>query len=300
MLLKSKLNRGFENFFYRAFIIVITLGFLLFFTSKLWLYDDNPIKQTPFNRDIAGLEQTTLVLKKWHYNPDKLLMEVMLETKHTGADQVKPTFAFAAKASQTLEVYPVKIVYQQNNQYVLHISQVPEDYKVIGVFVKELRDPKILESAARDQLLAEKGSIDESIELELPKPKEKIIVGDYREIQLDKTLDVKTESAYQVEFISLEIAQIDRQITTLETQQLPLQDEIISSIKNEITQLESELVYKTDDEKDGVQQQIAKKKVAIENVLEKQEQYEQRIEELQQKRVKLLEKIEKIHEGKQF
>lgn len=272
------------------------MSLLLFFTSKWWLYDDDPIKQTPFNRDIAGLDQTTLVLKKWHYNPDKLLMEVMLETKHTGADQVKPTFAFAAKASQTMDVYPIKIVYQQDNQFVLHIEQVPKDYKVIGVFVKELRDPKILESAARDQLLAEKGSIDKSIELELPKPKEKIVVGDYREIQLDKTLDIKSKLAYQVEFISLEILQLDRQIETLETQQLPLQDEIVASIKNEIVQLESEQVYKTDDEKQAVQQQIAKKKVAIENVREKQKQYEERIQALQQKREKLLEKIEKIQQ----
>ncbi|MEC1177257.1 hypothetical protein P9B03_02070 [Metasolibacillus meyeri] len=294
--MKSKLNRGFENFFYRAFIIVFAMSLLLFFTSKWWLYDDDPIKQTPFNRDIAGLDQTTLVLKKWHYNPDKLLMEVMLETKHTGADQVKPTFAFAAKASQTMDVYPIKIVYQQDNQFVLHIEQVPKDYKVIGVFVKELRDPKILESAARDQLLAEKGSIDKSIELELPKPKEKIVVGDYREIQLDKTLDIKSKLAYQVEFISLEILQLDRQIETLETQQLPLQDEIVASIKNEIVQLESEQVYKTDDEKQAVQQQIAKKKVAIENVREKQKQYEERIQALQQKREKLLEKIEKIQQ----
>lgn len=296
---KSKLNKGLENIFYKVFIVLLAMFFLLFFTSKWWLYDDAPIKQTPFHKEIVGLEQTTLILKKWSYNPNKSLMEVMLETKHTGADQVKPTFAFAAKASQTMDVYPVKVVYQQDNQFVLHISEVPKDYKIIGVFVKELRDPKILESAARDQLLAEKGSIDDSVELELPKPKEKIVVGDYREIQVDKTLSVKTKLGYQEEFISLEIAQLDRQIKTIETKQLPLQGEIIASIKNEIAQLESELIYQTEDEEQEVQQQIVKKKVAIENVNEKQKQYEQRIQTLQQKRMKLLEKIDVIHAGKQ-
>lgn len=82
-------------------------------------------------------------------------MEVLLETRHTGSDSVKPTFAFAAKSSK-LESYPVKIIYQKDNHFVLHISKVPEDYSVIGLFVKEIRDQKILESEARDKLFAEK------------------------------------------------------------------------------------------------------------------------------------------------
>ena len=74
----------------------------------------------------------------------------------------------------------MKIIYQKDNHFVLHISKVPEDYSVIGLFVKEIRDQKILESEARDKLFAEKGAVDPAAILELPKPKEKIIVGDYR------------------------------------------------------------------------------------------------------------------------
>lgn len=292
--MKLKINKGLENKFYVSLMSFLIISFLIIFTSKLWMYDDNPIKQTPFNKDIVGLEQTTLILKKWHYNPEKGFMEVLLETQHTGSDNVKPTFAFAAKASKSLESYPVKIIYQKDNQYVLHISKVPEDYSVIGLFVKEIRDQKILESEARDKLLAEKGAVDPSAVLDLPQPKEKIIVGDYRKISEDKTLKEKTQFAYQEEFIALEIDQIDKKIRTLEGEQIPLQDDIIASIQNEMKHLESELAYKTEDEKQDVRLQLVKKKTAIENVNEKKKDYQNRLIELQNKRKKLQEKIDMI------
>ncbi|MBL3729691.1 hypothetical protein JIN86_08755 [Lysinibacillus sp. HST-98] len=292
--MKLKINKGLENKFYVSLMSFLIISFLIIFTSKLWMYDDNPIKQTPFNKDIVGLEQTTLILKKWHYNPEKGFMEVLLETQHTGSDNVKPTFAFAAKASKSLESYPVKIIYQKDNQYVLHISKVPKEYSVIGLFVKEIRDQKILESEARDKLLAEKGAVDPSTVLDLPQPKEKIIVGDYRKISEDKSLKEKTQFAYQEEFIALEIDQIDKKIRTLEGEQIPLQDDIIASIQNEMKHLESELAYKTEDEKQEVRLQLVKKKTAIENVNEKKKDYQNRLIELQNKRKKLQEKIDMI------
>ncbi|WP_144787815.1 hypothetical protein [Lysinibacillus fusiformis] len=295
--MKLKINKGRENKFYVSLMAFVIISFLIIFTSKLWMYDDNPIKQTPFNKDILGLEQTTLILKKWHYNPEKGFMEVFLETRHTGSDNVRPTFAFAAKASKTLESYPVKIIYQKDNQFVLHISEVPHNYTVIGLFVKEIRDQKILESEARDKLFAEKGAVDPSATLDLPQPKEKIIVGDYRKISADKTLKEMAQVVYEEEFIALEIEQIVKKINTLEKEQIPLQDDIIASIQNEMKQLESELVYKTEDEIQEVRLQLVKKKTAIENVNVKKEEYKNRLLEMQNKKKKLQEKIEMIRSG---
>ena len=47
-------------------IATILLAILL--TSKLWMYDDDPINQTPFNQVIKQLDQTDITLKKWAYN----------------------------------------------------------------------------------------------------------------------------------------------------------------------------------------------------------------------------------------
>jgi len=174
---------------------------------------------------------------------------------------------------------------------------VPQNYTVIGLFVKEIRDQKILESEARDKLFAEKGAVDPSATLDLPQPKEKIIVGDYRKISADKTLKEMAQVVYEEEFIALEIEQIIKKINTLEKEQIPLQDDIIASIENEMKQLESELVYKTEDEKQEVRLQLVKKKTAIENVNEKKEEYKNRLLEMQNKKKKLQEKIEMIRSG---
>ncbi|UZM97449.1 hypothetical protein OL548_20025 [Lysinibacillus sp. MHQ-1] len=68
-------------------------------------------------------------------------------------------------------------------------------------------------------------------------------------ISADKTLKEMAQVVYEEEFIALEIEQIVKKINTLEKEQIPLQDDIIASIQNEMKQLESELVYKTEDEK---------------------------------------------------
>ncbi|UDK94870.1 hypothetical protein EYB33_00520 (plasmid) [Lysinibacillus sphaericus] len=91
--------------------------------------------------------------------------------------------------------------------------------------------------------------------------------------------------------------QIAKQIMTLEKDQLPLQDEIIKNIRGEIQQLESELVYKTEAEKQDVRRQIAQKETSIEKIKEKQQHYKERIQELQNKHEKLIEKIEIIRSG---
>ncbi|MEG0258556.1 MAG: hypothetical protein RR595_09545 [Lysinibacillus sp.] len=295
--MRLKINKGLENKFYFGVVGFLAISFFVFFTSKLWMYDDNPIKQTPFNTAIVGLEQTALVLKKWEYNPEKEVMEVMLETRHTGSDTVKATFAFAARESNALDKYPVKVVYQNENLVVLHIQNVPTKYRLVGLFVKEIRDKKIVESEARDQLLATNGTTNqdgEPGELVLPKSKEKIIIGDYRKIKMNSELGTKSKTAYEVEQTELEIKQLVKKIHVLEKEQFPLQDGIIVNIEEEIQKLEQDMVYKTEVEKQEVRRQILNKKMGIEKAKEKQVVYMEQANELREKRKMLLSKIDSL------
>lgn len=61
------------------------------------MYDDSAIAQTPYNESINGLNQTTLILRSWEYNTKNQLMEVTIETVHTGTDAAEPTFTFEAR-----------------------------------------------------------------------------------------------------------------------------------------------------------------------------------------------------------
>lgn len=292
-----RINRGRENKFYLGVVTFLVISFAVFFTSKMWMYDDNPINQTPFYTEIAGLEQTKIILQKWEYNPDKELMEVILEMKHTGADTVKPTFAFAAKESKSLKEYPVEVMYQHENNFVLHIRQVPIEFRVVGLFVKEMRDKKILESelkAAQENVL---GSLDQDGEMKkitLPQPKEKIIVGDYRKIKVNRQLENKSKWTYQQEQIDIEIKLLTKQIQILEKEQMPLQDAIIVDIKKEIAVLEDEMKFQTESEKQETRQQIINHETDIGYAEEKKISYKEEANELREKRKMLLVKRESI------
>lgn len=289
--------QGKENKFYVGLILVMSVCFITFFTSKLWMYDDNPIMQTPFFTEISGLDQTVLILNKWEYNPEKQLMEVALETKHIGSDQVKPTFTFEAKERESTKEYPVKVVYKDDKNIVVQIQNVPETYRIVGLFVYEHRDQKILENELKMMDLESSGSIDQDEnheQLELPKPKEKIIVGDYRKIKINKNLKTKNAIEYQIENVKREIKQTEQKIKELKIELIPLQNELINSLQKEIKVLKDEMKYQTETEKQTTNSLITSKNEAINNAKKQLEEFQQEIETLKEKHNKLLLKLQDI------
>ncbi|GLY11967.1 hypothetical protein [Pseudobacillus badius] len=295
--MKLKINREIENKFYIGFFLFIGLCFAVFFTSRLWMYDDNPIMQTPYNMEITGLDQTNLVLQKWEYNPNEQLMEVMLKTKHVGTDQVRPTFSFAAKEKDSKEIFPVKVVYKDEETVVLQIKKVPETYRYIGLFVRENRDPKIIENEINNTLSEGTGTLypdAAQVKSSWPKPKETIVIGDYRKIKLNKELKNNSTLAYKKEQIMLEIEQVKKEIVIIQNERIPLQEQLISSIKEEIKTLKSEMKYKTEEEKQEAYTKIVSQQEAIKKAEKQQQDYLTEVKQLQEKEAKLYEKLNDV------
>lgn len=299
--MQTKLNRGRENKFYTALIIGVAIAFVTFFTSKSWMYDDNPIMQSPYHTPISGLTQTELMLDKWEYSPKKELMEVTIQTKHTGSDPVKPTFAFTAKERGTNVEYPVEVVFNQDEIMVLQIKNVPETYRVVGLFVIEKRDKKVLEQEMKTAYLEKtSGSLDQDNDeekLTLPEPKQKIIVGDYRKIKTNVVLKKKTGIKYQEENIVREMKQVEKRIDLLTKEQIPLQDQLMKELQNEIKQLEQEMNYQTEEEKQATVTTITSKKEAIQRTEKEKVDYQKEVESLKEKHQKLKEKLQDIRNG---
>ncbi len=261
------------------------------------MYDDEPIMQTPFNTEIVGLDQTTLKLNRWEYNPEKELMEVSIETIHTGSDIVKPTFTFSAKERDKPEGFPVKVVYKDDTNIVVQIKNVPETYRIIGLFVFEHRDKKILESEARERTIEIEGSLDQDDgeeKLKLPKPSEKILIGDYRKIKINSNLILKDAIGYQAENIQREIKEIDKQIKVISDEKIPLQKELVKSLAKEIERINSDLEYQTEEEKQESEIEIRSKQEAIEEAKKEQGELENAVKKLMEKREKLLQKLETV------
>src|SRR5699024_4662729 len=203
--MKSKLIHGRENKFYIGIIITLCILLGVFFTSKYWMYDDSVIAQTDYNKFINGLNQTTLTLRSWEYNPTNQLMEVTIEREHTGTDAVEPTFTFQAKGKETKDKYSAKKVYESDGIMVIHIENVPSTYHVIGLFVTEHRDSKILKQEYKKQFKDDNDEVvndtDKMKEMALLEPEEIIIVGDYRKIKVNKNLAIKSAKEYKKENI---------------------------------------------------------------------------------------------------
>lgn len=294
--MRNKLNLGLENKFYVIFLSAISILLVVFFTSKLWMYDDEPIMQTPFNTEITGLNQTHLKLKSWEYNPEKELMEVVIETLHKGSDIVKPTYSFTAKERNANTEYPVNVVYSDDVSIVVQIKKVPSKFRVVGLFVVETRDEEMLLGEYKEQLIEQSDDLNEDGEskFQLPKPTQKIIVGDYRKIKINKDLKTKDAIEYQKNNIELEMKQLVKKINYILKEQIPLQDRLVKSLEKEIISLKNEIEYQTSEEQKDTDQLIVRKKESINKANEEKESLVQLIERYKEKHEKLEQKLQSI------
>lgn len=285
--MKSKLARGRENKIYIGIILTLGVLFGVFFTSKSWMYDDSAIAQTPYNKSINGLSQTTLILRSWEYNPKNNLMEVTIETVHTGTDAAEPTFTFEAKGRDSKETFPANKVYESDNLMVVHIESVPTEYRVIGLFVTEHRDEKILKQEYKRQLENDNDvattASDKIKKSDLPKPEEVIVVGDYREIEVNKNLFVKSDFEYQKEAIIADMKRIKKEISSIIEENIPFQEELITTLTKEKTALQEEMEFETAEERNKTIKEIEQKDNAISSAKEDIEQHKIKVKELKDK-----------------
>src|SRR5699024_10148846 len=100
-----------------------------------------------------------------------------------------------------------------------HIENIPSTYHVIGLFVTEHRDSKILKQEYKKQFKDDNNEVatdvDKMEQSTLPKPEEIIIVGDYRKIKENKNLVIKSEKEYKKENIIEEMKRIEQEISLI-------------------------------------------------------------------------------------
>ena len=262
-------------------ICVASVLLAILFTSKLWMYDDDPINQTPFNQVIKQLDQTDITLKKWAYNEEQNFMEVIIEKKHTGTDLIKPTFKYVGKEAEKNQQLPTKIIFESDHMVVLELHDIPEKFKYITVAMDEYRDE---ETVKVEQGIAE----DDAKEV---KPKRYVFVGDYRKITTDNKLKTRPQKEYEKENIRVEIKGIEKQIAYITDEKVPLKTKGVLEIEQDITALEDELQFATEEEKALLERDIYAKKEAIKTALRDKEKLEEVVVNLEEKIVKLKEKI---------
>lgn len=278
-----KITSGKENLFYGGLSVVIVLLFLFFLSSKSFMYDDEPVMQTPLHTPVLGLDQTSVTVDNWTYNPKKSLMEVIIKTKNTGTDAIRPNLTFKAQQKDVQGYLPMEIVFQDDDLYVIHIKKIPEDYKGVGVHIIEKRDENLLSELSQTSLE------NENVSSTTTKSTDKriVITGDYRKMKVDKTLSKKTSFEYISETIQAEINETKEKTTAIKDKEIPLQTTLVETLESEILELTEGKKYETEDEQIATDGKIGSKRNEIEGIQNKQKSLFEMI-------TKLDEKIEKL------
>src|SRR5699024_448240 len=123
---------------------------------------------------------------------------------------------------------------------------------------------------------------------DLPNPKDVIIVGDYREIEVNKNLVAKSDKAYQKEAIVTDMERIKQEISTIIDENIPFQEELIAAltkekIKKEKRTKKNEMKNETKKEQTKTEKEIEHKDNAISSAEEEIEANKLKVKELKEK-----------------
>src|SRR5699024_7142284 len=227
-----------ENKFIIAFLVIVTTLSVIFFTSKLWMYDDNPIRQTTLNEKIESLEQTELTLLNWYYNEKENFMQVIIDKKNVGEDSLTPSINFEAREIELDENIPVDVIYETDNIFVVHLKKIPEKYKFIDLMVTETRDEEVVRVEKEEEGV---GLESESVEeIDLVDSNFVVLTGDYREIEIDNELEIKSGKDYEITSIEHEIKKTKEKIESIIKEKIPLENRYIIEEESKIKEEEGE------------------------------------------------------------
>src|SRR5699024_3191774 len=176
----------------------------VFFTSKEWLYDDSPIRHTPFNTNIPKLNQTDIEIQNWQFNKDKSFMEIQIRKKHDLSKNVKPTIKVQAyNYENNKEIETVK-AFEKDELLLVRLHDVDEDIRFIDLKIEEIQgedDIKIEGNNISD----EEQDIKTGEENNEDKKSSVILFGDYREIKTNNKLEERDEFGYETLFVENDI-----------------------------------------------------------------------------------------------
>lgn len=278
--MRISLKSSAENKIMMFVTIVLALALAIFFTSKLWLSDDSPIMQTDINESL-NLDQTEVSLKKWTFNRKDNFMEIVIEKKHKGSDIIKPSFEFLSKEDESNVEIETEIVYESETMAVVELKNIPEDFRYIKLAIDEYRDEETVKNEYQS----------DEVESKL-KPKRVVLVGDYRTIEVDNTIQTRNKEDYEKENIYIEIQTIEDEIASIQNEKIPLKEKAIIQILKDIDSLEEEKKFSTDEELYDLERDIYSKENSIESEEKMIDEYKEKIEQSRKKIESLQSKID--------
>ncbi|MFD1926482.1 hypothetical protein ACFSFY_00145 [Sporosarcina siberiensis] len=258
---------------YICLAAIFILGFMFFGTSKLFIAEEIPINQTELNTEFDLRANGKFSINSWVYDEKLNLMEVILVTNGMKDFSNKLDFTSVSKKNLKQEM-PVKVVFNDNEIYILHINKVPKKFEqvairlhksekdMLDVFVEdnENENEKIVSTVYADERKVERGSIE--------KKDNRSYLVQVTENLIDKTKEQKEEIIQRIEIIDSFIEDLNEEIKTLKKDLLyQTMDEQIET-NNMIYRLERDVEMKKKDA-ENLQQDIKNMDSKVERLNQK-------------------------------
>ncbi|WP_031424728.1 hypothetical protein [Exiguobacterium sp. NG55] len=118
--------------FYLGLGVFFVIGFLFFGTSSFFFAEEAPVNETKINEAIRLSNGETVTLHAWSYDKEKRTMRIRISLDEIPGNTNDHVFRYVYKARPDSEK-EVTLLYERNDQYVLELKDVPNDFHQLAV-----------------------------------------------------------------------------------------------------------------------------------------------------------------------
>lgn len=126
--------RSSQNVRFISFLALITIVYLGFFTSKLWLPDYSDIKRFTQLNQVLMLDDREITIQRWEYLPSQQRMEIELNVVNKAYDGIND-YAFSAITNNNKSL-TTNVIANDYGFLVVELDGIPDNWKEISFRMK--------------------------------------------------------------------------------------------------------------------------------------------------------------------
>lgn len=262
--LKEKAQRN-PNFGMQSFLCVLLAGYMLFFTSTLWMPDTGKVSAATAYYTKVNCEDNAFYLTQFAYSEKDQAMQVIVEIDNRDVKDKKLEYSAVERKKKTLGNLEVKVLQENPSYSILRITDVKPNWREISFRVQEKGKDTQAKFYTNKNVVERVASLPKLTDIQC------------QVLRLQK----------QIEYDDWQIAEKEKQVKTLQKEN--------KEIEQRITSLE-ESTYPTDEEaqkaRDLVSKAQGKQNVNEETIEDRMDE----IEELKMRSEKILQQIVVLQE----
>ncbi|MDD3225737.1 MAG: hypothetical protein PHX70_13740 [Clostridium sp.] len=275
-----------------AFVIIVT-GFFIFFNLGNLLPDNSQIFNTPKGQ-ISYIGSTKIAIKRWEYNKEKGFMEVELNYSEAD-DSVDSAFKFSAKPESYPKMkLPIKTIITTDDTYIIHINDIPKDYKAIALKVTQTAnntddtgDTSDVDSSSDSSDDFSTSSLNSSTSSSVTsQTTEATLYCDYRKVKVNNTLTTETRKKYLITLTKQDIKTLNLNMKKIRNN-IDKNNSMIKSYNDKIANLNNNIQYEIQEEQQKTLSEIDSCNTKIKNLNDANTSLESQKELVKQKIEKL-------------